>query len=122
ELEEKQAELKQLQEQALEIERLEQQLAAGEKARYVEPLQQRFARAERSYQEAVKTIEQLEQERLVLAEQLASAQQQWEQQQQLEPKRSALQLEQHELEGFVELSEQLRKGKEQLTEANWKHQ
>lgn len=117
ELEAKQAELQRVQEQANEMEQLQQKLAAGEKARYVEPLQQRYMRAEQQHKEALLLLEQLGERQHQLTELLQQARQQWEQQQELEPKRTALQLELHQLESFGPLVQQLRQARVQLAVA-----
>jgi len=122
EYEAKQVQLQQLQQQSQEIEQLQQRLAAAEKARYVEPLQQRYIRAERQSVEAEQVLQQLNERHIQLEQQLLVTRQQMEQQQVLEPKLKELQLQQHELEGLLPLVTQLKREQMELAAAEQRKQ
>lgn len=118
----KQAEYGQLQERADEIELLQEALVKGEKARFVEPYEQRCTRAQQQMREALQALEALSEHHQQLTDELAQAQQQLEQQQALEPRRAALQVELHELEGLAPLVKQLQQQLLRLAEADQQQQ
>lgn len=107
-LQSKHEELRVLEERASEIEEMKRKLAEGEKARYVEPFEERWLRAQRQSEEGTARLQALAERKLKLTTELHEAQQRWEAQQELEPKRTALQLELHELEGLAPLVKQLK--------------
>ena len=112
----KQAEHGLLQERAAEIEAMKKKLAEGEKARFVEPFESRWLRAQQQADEGTERLRQLLERKLQLNAELQEAQQEWEAQQQLEPKRTAQQLELLELEGLAPLVKQLKQLAEQEIE------
>lgn len=101
-------ELTSLEERAAEIEAAKKKLASGEKARYVEPFEERWLRAKQQADEGAERLQALADRKLQLTNELHEVQKEWEAQQELEPKRTALQLELHELEGFAPLVKQLK--------------
>jgi len=115
-LKSKQEELRLLEERALETEAMKQKLAEGEKARFVKPFEERWLRAKQQADEGSERLQALAESKLKLTAELQEAQQRWEAQQELEPRRTALQLELHELEGLAPIVKQLKKLAVQETE------
>jgi len=115
-LEEKKTQLKQLKEQEHQIEASKIKLTEGEKARFVEPFEERWQQAERQAREAGERLQLLTERKHKHQQELQEAQLQWEAQQALEPQRSAMQLELHELESLVPIVKQLQQLQQQRTE------
>jgi len=101
-------ELTSLEERATEIEAVKQKLASGEKARYVVPFEERWLRAKQQVDEGTERLQAIADRKQKLTNELHEVKKEWEAQQELEPKRTALQLELHELEGFAPLVKQLK--------------